>query len=435
MAVEQDLKSRIAAAGGDGEGGAGVGFSTDGGGGGHAGGRQGFMGRMGAPSGEGGRPFKGNPGVGGWWTAEHVQHAVERLMKEGGLSHEGAEGLVSRWATVEARGGPTSVNPKSGAAGLGQWLGSRKHGFTADFDSQIGHAIDEGLHGGPLERRAWERLRTARNAHEGAVGGSMYERAEHYNARSGIDDWTSKSEAGAARIHDLVNGVGAGSVAAKDIGMHLRALNEQCVSLAKAAVGAAGSVHEWRRGVGALAGTLKPGTPVATFLDRYGRKTDRYAGGGNGTPGAHLDHAGIFQSYIRDKAGAIIGMNIAEQYKGSHGVHSHAYYNRGWGEGNASNYAAINGPEGRPLGGDRNPMNRRATELAQEPHPYAGRRATGLGDAGHGARDAASNHKVTVGVEVTGPGRHKSTKVERDGPMQIDVRKTWPSGRNSFLEV
>ena len=171
---------------------------------------------------------------------------------------------------------------------------------------------------------------------------------------------------------------------------------------------------------------------MATFLDRYGQKMDRYAGGGNGTPGAHLDHAGIFQSYIRDKAGAVVGMNIAEQYKGSHGVHSHFYYNRGWGEGNASNYAAINGPDGRPLGGDRNPKNRRATELAQAPHPLAGRRAHGLPSAGQG-QQAGSEHILRV--DFTTRGLVKSTRIETKGPMKVETSNRWQTGRNPLIEA
>ena len=200
-----------------------------------------------------------------------------------------------------------------------------------------------------------------------------------YASKNGWSPWH-----GAARIGvhgmagiggSMADGLGSGS----DIGMHLHTLNQECVSLAQAAVHAGGTVHQWRRGVDALAGTLKPGTPIATFLDRQGRQTDRYAGGGNGTPGAHLDHAGIFQSYIRDKDGKIVGMNMAEQYRGSHGVHSKAYgFGQGWGEGNASNYSAIMGANGRPLGGDLNPMARRADGLrepaqanAQRPTPGA----------------------------------------------------------------
>ena len=182
---------------------------SDGGGagGGHASGRRGFMGRMGAPSGEGGRPFAGNPGVGHWWTKERIGHAVDRLVKEAHLSQAGAEGLVSRWATVEAAGGPTAVNPKSGAWGIGQWLGARGRGRTADFDGQLAKAIGE-LNGS--EGRPAARLRSATNAREAAVGASMYERAEHYNARTGVDDWTSKSEAGHARIKGILDGAGVG---------------------------------------------------------------------------------------------------------------------------------------------------------------------------------------------------------------------------------
>jgi hypothetical protein len=145
----------------------------------------------------------------------------------------------------------------------------------------------------------------------------------------------------------------------------IRVLNEQCVSLAKAAVGASDSVTTWRKGVAAETGTLKPGTPIATFLDRFGRQSDRYAGGGTGTMGAHRDHAGVFESYIRDKAGKIIGMNIAEQFKGSHGVHSKAYrFGDGYGEGDARNYHAVMDRAGRYLGGDLNPMNREERGLA-----------------------------------------------------------------------
>jgi hypothetical protein len=142
--------------------------------------------------------------------------------------------------------------------------------------------------------------------------------------------------------------------------------NEQCVSLATAAVGirlgsgrAGGNVHEWTRGEAAEAGDLVAGTPIATFLDRGGRTTDRYAGGGSGTPGAHLDHAAVFQKYLTDKGGNRVGMEVSEQYKGSGGVHERAYYfNDGWGEGNASNYHVIDTPSGH-LGGAANPLTQR----------------------------------------------------------------------------
>ncbi len=192
----------------------------------------------------------------------------------------------------------------------------------------------------------------------------------------------------------------------------LHVLNEQCVALAKAAVGASGSVREWRRGVGALEGTLKPGTPVATFLDHFGRQSGRYAGGGLGTMGAHLDHAGVFQSYIKDAAGKIVGMNMAEQYKGSHGVHSRAYmFGQGWGERNASNYHAVLGANGGFLGGANNPMNRRATGLADGGH------------GGAGGRD--SRAQVDIHLHDRG-GNVRSTTHRGEGPMEVKLR-TWPT--------
>lgn len=150
------------------------------------------------------------------------------------------------------------------------------------------------------------------------------------------------------------------SVGEKIAGMKSAGLltDEQCVTLAMAAVGvrkgsgeAGSNVHDWRKGVGADQGTLTPGTPVATFLNRDGSQSDRYAGGGAGTPGAHLDHAGVFQKYVLDAYGKRIGMTILEQYKGSRGAHLKDYlFGRGTGEGDGSNYHTVLGPDGRPLG-------------------------------------------------------------------------------------
>lgn len=134
----------------------------------------------------------GNPGVGGWWTPERQQHAIETLM-QGGISELGAKALVARWSAVEARGGPTSRNPKSGAYGIGQWLGARLRGIDgdADFDHQLQHAIRE-LN--TTEGRAKRRLNSATTPAEAARGASMFERAEGYDARSGEDNFTGATE-------------------------------------------------------------------------------------------------------------------------------------------------------------------------------------------------------------------------------------------------
>src|SRR5208282_6042380 len=78
---------------------------------------------------------------------------------------------------------------------------------------------------------------------------------------------------------------------------------QQCVTLAKAFTGSTLPVTDWRRGEAMSEGHLKPGAPVATFLNRKGELSDRYAGGGTGTPGAGLDHAGIFLGNVYDKQG------------------------------------------------------------------------------------------------------------------------------------
>ena len=206
--------------------------------------------------------------------------------------------------------------------------------------------------------------------------------------------------------------MGAGAIGATG----LRTLSEECVALAKAAVGANSSVTTWRKGVSALDGTLKPGTPVATFMDSLGRASNRYAGGGTGTRGANRDHAGIFQDYIRDGNGKIIGMHMAEQYKGSHGVHSKAYFNRGYGEGNASNYNAIMGPDGQPLGGNRNPMARRAIGL---PNPAA-------------AAAAAARQSSHVHLEIEHPHDNRVKVRGSSGPISTSFKsRFWP--RHDYL--
>ncbi len=147
--------------------------------------------KPGSQSNSGGNVGGGGGGVGGWWTPERQQYAVDYLKNNAGLSDIGAQGLVTRWAAVEAGGGPGEVNPSSGAAGIGQWLGERKHGFAlGDFDSQLRHAADE-LVGS--ERSAGDALRRARTKEDAAVGASMYERAEGYDWRTGRDAFVNKT--------------------------------------------------------------------------------------------------------------------------------------------------------------------------------------------------------------------------------------------------
>ena len=121
-----------------------------------------------------------SPGAGtpqrGWWTSDRQQHAVDRLMREGGLTEIVARSLVARMAG-ESPSGPGSVNPFSGAYGINQSLGSRKPGMMSaggDFDAQLGVVIGE-LKGS--ESAAAQALNNARNSMEGAAAAGLYERA------------------------------------------------------------------------------------------------------------------------------------------------------------------------------------------------------------------------------------------------------------------
>jgi len=139
--------------------------------------------------GSSGAAVKASAGVGKWWTPQHQEHAYERLRKEAGLSDAGARALVSRWSTIEARGGPTSANNIGGGHfGIGQW-GKSRNGIWGDpnFDHQLSFAIRE-LN--TTEKVAGDALRRANSDAEGAVGASMYERAEGYNRWTGMDNFT-----------------------------------------------------------------------------------------------------------------------------------------------------------------------------------------------------------------------------------------------------
>ncbi len=122
----------------------------------------------------------------GWWTPDRVNQAVNHLQQNARLSSMGAKGLVARWAGVEAKGGPNSVNPTSGAIGIGQWLGNRKNGLPSDFEGQLNHAVKE-LNS--TESAAAKRLRTAQTPEEAATGASMFERAEGYDPKTGRDNF------------------------------------------------------------------------------------------------------------------------------------------------------------------------------------------------------------------------------------------------------
>jgi hypothetical protein len=153
----------------------------------------------------------------GWWTKDRQKHAFDRLTKEAGLSPQGAKALISRWMNVEASGGPGEVN-SIGATGIAQMLGPRKRRLLQmaqergvsfkDYDLQLSHIIEE-LNGS--EARAGQRLRSAKTAEDGAIGASMFERAEGYNSLTGRDNFTGRTLGGMRGMDKFVGDTLAGA--------------------------------------------------------------------------------------------------------------------------------------------------------------------------------------------------------------------------------
>ena len=118
-------------------------------------------------------------------------------------------------------------------------------------------------------------------------------------------------------------------------------------------------------------------------------------------------------------------MTVSEQSRG-HALHLRNYmFGRGAGEQNGSNYNAIMGPDGRPLGGSSNPMTelRAAAErlggaarddLAAEKRKAEDRRQqTAQVDGGIDAHVHLHDHRTSTRVERRGAIRDASITVRR----------------------
>lgn len=68
---------------------------------------------------------------------------------------------------------------------------------NTDYDAQLGHVLKE-LHSS--EGRALKQLNAAKTDQDAAIGASMYERAEGYNGRTGVDNFTATTAAAMAKI-------------------------------------------------------------------------------------------------------------------------------------------------------------------------------------------------------------------------------------------
>jgi predicted chitinase len=204
--------------------------------------------------------------------------------------------------------------------------------------------------------------------------------------------------------------------------------DEQCVTLAMAGVGIrkgmghGGNVHDWRKGEGASSGQLPIGTPVATFKGDRGEDSDRYAGGGSGTPGAHKDHAGVIAGYRYDRAGNVTAVGLTEQYQGSRrtyggsGVGTKFYPVGNTGargpEDDGANYYAVKDSRGNYLGGDRNPMSPGFAGRSGVAQPSAKAAAISNpqgGDPAQTVRSAEIKSAAVGGVE------DRASRATRDG--------------------
>lgn len=143
------------------------------------------------------------------WTTANINRQMNILV-QGGLTPHGAAGLVSRWVNVENPGGDPSIwgGYQGRAFGNAQWLtASRKNGLFSwaednsldpnNADTQSLYALHE-LN--TTESRAGEVLKNAQTSWDGAVGASMFERAEGFDPGSGFDNFTGRTEKGVGGI-------------------------------------------------------------------------------------------------------------------------------------------------------------------------------------------------------------------------------------------
>ncbi len=238
-----------------------------------------------------------------------------------------------------------------------------------------------------------DKIAAAIRERTGDNGGINAKRREHEAQM--IERADARQADGAPPVKPVAGGVGERLASFKRSGV---LSNEQCVELARRFVGDSGRVSTWRPGEKADAGTLKPGTPVATFLNSRGGEVDRYADGTGGRPKRGLDHAAVFEDYERDRDGKITGMRVAEQYAGSGGVHDKVYpfHSGKFGEHDGSSYRAVKRADGSYLGGRNNPMS------AAEPEPAP-------------AKDAAK--------ETTRDAPERPAKDQAGGPADADAGK------------
>ena len=360
-------------------------------------------------------PYRGSPTVAKGALAKNQREAYAAAKAEG-LSDAAAKAMVANMSGESLRN-PADYHWDAThmAQGIVQWDPERSAAIKKQFGKDPKDmSIPEQMKAAMWEinnnpRFAASKRALASGADPSQILGTLvknYEAPRDYGAAmntrlgflSGLPRALAGNDGGDADI-SMSGNVGDRIASLKKAGL---LSDEQCVTLAMGAAGIrkgggadGGNVHDWRKGDSAEGGDLKAGTPVSTFLNRDGSQADRYAGGGSGTPGAGLDHAGVFDHYLLDKAGKRIGMAMAEQYSGSHGIHMKDYYfGKGAGEKNGSNYFAVRDSRGNYLGGPNNPMTVKVdpkTIAQQSPSEVAGQiQAHMRPDAAKGGQDGSS---------------------------------------------
>ncbi|MFC6758543.1 hypothetical protein ACFQFQ_01925 [Sulfitobacter porphyrae] len=151
--------------------------------------------------------------------------------------------------------------------------------------------------------------------------------------------------------------------------------SEECVVLPKFAGNALRTVANWRRGCRAVDVIMPMGTPVASFMDRRGRPSDRWDGGeGLGITGNHTTHSGVLAGYLLDAYGSVIGLKLWEIYPGASRVRRRIYPvdDSRFGTANARAYHAVFDIDQAPLGGPDNPYYRLWLTKRQTPPVRSG---------------------------------------------------------------
>ncbi|ACA19872.1 hypothetical protein M446_5565 [Methylobacterium sp. 4-46] len=90
---------------------------------------------------------------------------------EGRLSELGTKALVARWSAVEARSGPTSVHPRSGAFGIAQFR-SKSGGYSRLRDDEVVNDFKSGPPGRAAARRIGDEMMGRHCNAAGASAGS-----------------------------------------------------------------------------------------------------------------------------------------------------------------------------------------------------------------------------------------------------------------------